>query len=160
MRLDAIKKRVNSKIKEMSIEQAISFKEGYLYALEILENNEYLRSLANILKNNERIKSLEKILENSKHIDHLEDVLEATSEVVNISVDKLKSPSQARTVTEARFLYFYISRELYPKVAYEFIGDLVNKSHANVIYGVKTINDLNDVDHKIKNLLEEIKDRL
>lgn len=42
-----------------------------------------------------------------------------------------------REIIEARALYFYIIKKLYPKMSLQRIGDNLNKNHATVIHSLK-----------------------
>lgn len=45
-----------------------------------------------------------------------------------------------REIIEARALYFYLIKQLYPKRSLQLIGDSLNKNHATVIHSLKNYN--------------------
>lgn len=69
--------------------------------------------------------------------NELEKALKLISEKTNIPIHILKKRDRKRHIIEARFLYFRYAKGLKDNYSLDSIGELVGKSHSDVIYGIK-----------------------
>ena len=77
----------------------------------------------------------------------MEKVKKVIEEYFNVD---LTEQTRQMNVVEARSMFYKICRENLG-LKYRQIAEVVNKNHASVIHGIKTLNDLIDTDKRVKN---------
>ncbi|MGC8977231.1 MAG: chromosomal replication initiator protein DnaA [Candidatus Ratteibacteria bacterium] len=97
--------------------------------------------------------------EEKKYIN-LKRIIEVVSEVFGISPDDLKSSKRIKNVILPRQIAMYLSRELTEtslnSIAMEFNG----KDHTTVLHAYKKIKSLIEKDKNLKNIIENIKEKI
>jgi len=71
--------------------------------------------------------------------------------------------SRLRRNADARFVYFRVARERFPKdrfpnVTLEMIGDVVGRNYSDVIHGIKCANGIADIVHKYDYFIAEYRE--
>lgn len=61
-----------------------------------------------------------------------------------------------REIVEARALYFYVIKQLYPKRSLNSIGNTLNKNHATVIHALKNYKIYEEYNSKLSDLKNTI----
>lgn len=74
-------------------------------------------------------------------------VLLEVSQAAKIPVEILKTKTREREIVEARQIYF-VRAKLFTKASLAAIGKLVNKDHATVLHGIKTVNNVIELKKK------------
>lgn len=80
-------------------------------------------------------------------------ILEEVSYATGIPVEVLKAKTRKREIVEARQFYFKRAK-LYTKSSLALIGSLVNKDHATVMHGIKTVNNIVQVKERYEEIFE------
>jgi len=90
----------------------------------------------------------------------LKDIARVVSEKTEVPVDIMRGRSRRRPHVQARHLAMYLARvvsyDTYTKIAAFFDG----RDHSSVMHGVKSIEDLRDVDEELNTLVEELLQKL
>ena len=73
----------------------------------------------------------------------------------NLEWYRIEGTSRVRKVVDARRLYSGILRNIF-RLTYHEIGDILNKNHATIIYGVRNINNLIETYPPMKERYEKI----
>lgn len=81
-----------------------------------------------------------------------------TSSVTGVKKEQITSKTRERRVVEARQIMFKILREEDQK-EFAKIGSYFNKDHATILYGVRNISNLIEVDKEIESKYNEIKQK-
>ena len=68
-----------------------------------------------------------------------------------MSTEEVKKKTRDRNIVEIRQIYFKCARELTSK-SFEKIGMIVNKDHATVMYGIKTVNNVKELRDRYNSL--------
>src|SRR5574343_1241364 len=63
-------------------------------------------------------------------------------------LDLLRSPSCCPGVVRCRFVFWYFCRAKYPFIPLAVIGRFVGKEHSDVLYGIRTVNNIIDTKNK------------
>lgn len=82
-----------------------------------------------------------------------EKIIEIIKEELGLDVTQ---ESRKREIIEARALYFYLLKRLYPKRTLQSIGDTLNKNHATIIHSLKNYKMYEEYNSKLfdtKNLI-------
>lgn len=75
--------------------------------------------------------------------DKLEIIADAVCILFGISKKELKSPSRLRYYVNARSLFSYASRSLFPETPLKTIGQFLGgRDHTTVIHGINRLKDL------------------
>lgn len=84
----------------------------------------------------------------------LEITLRKICEFYGIDYEQTKGKSRDQIFVRARFMYFYMVKTRYKnKYSLKEIGYLVNRDHASVIHGIKTIKQ--DIEENYKGALSD-----
>lgn len=84
--------------------------------------------------------------ESSKEMK-LEDIINTVSEVSGASVEEIKSRSRKPPLPLLKFIYYSIARK-YTFHSLGSIGNFTGADHSSILYGIKTLNNLLDVEDK------------
>jgi hypothetical protein len=82
-----------------------------------------------------------------------EKIIEIIKEELGLDVTQ---ESRKREIIEARALYFYLLKRLFPKRTLQSIGDTLNKNHATIIHSLKNYKMYEEYNSKLfdtKNLI-------
>jgi len=71
----------------------------------------------------------------------------------------LKRNTRKRNYVEARAVFYKLCRE-FTKLSLEQIGQQVNKDHASVLHGIKSLNNWIEQDNRIKNNLRILRGKV
>lgn len=87
------------------------------------------------------------------------DIEEKVSVFFGINPERLKERNNYHWVSYPRQVVWYLIRELLDNEEYTYkkIGSLYNKNHATVLYGVKSIKNLLDVDKSTREIIAALK---
>ncbi len=125
--------------------------QGILHQLQSVQrsNSKKTRETSEILKE----------LTHSKQYT-LQQIASATAKVFGVRLFELKSDTRAKTVSTARQVAMYLTREL-TDLKYKEIGEFFGRgNHSTVIHACKKISALKDDDAVLAHHLEAIKKRL
>lgn len=82
------------------------------------------------------------------------------NEVVNNYFElNIKRNTRKRPYVEARAIYFKLCRD-FTRLSLEQIGNKVNRNHASVLHGIKTLNNWVGYDDRIKNNLRILTNKI
>lgn len=82
-------------------------------------------------------------------------ILKFICERLNVNVVDIRGSSRKREVVEVRHIYCHICKRI-TKYSLDVIGREINRDHATVIHGNKTIQNLSTYDPQIKKKVHEI----
>jgi chromosomal replication initiation ATPase DnaA len=69
-------------------------------------------------------------------------LLDALREVLNVTLDELKSHKKGKKLSYARRIYFYYAHRIYPNLSQKNIGKMINKKQVSVSCSIaKFYND-------------------
>jgi chromosomal replication initiation ATPase DnaA len=85
----------------------------------------------------------------------LQSIIDNCESLFRIPKGSIKSKSQKRQISDARFCYFYIAIK-FTSYSKSFIGKFVNRHHATVAHGYKEFYMLKSHDKRIKSLYDLI----
>ena len=71
----------------------------------------------------------------------------------------LKRNTRKRNYVEARAIFYKLCRE-FTKLSLEQIGQQVNRDHASVLHGIKSLNNWIEQDNRIKNNLRILRNKI
>lgn len=80
-----------------------------------------------------------------KEIEPLKALVKDISKRTNISVRDICSRKHDRAFSEVRQLYFKRAKELFPGASFRSIGEVINRDHATVIYGIKMVKQTKEL---------------
>lgn len=72
----------------------------------------------------------------------------------DVSTIEMSSKSRKREICDARFIYCYRAR-IITKESLEAIGKLINRSHADVLHGIRQVIEVPQLNKKYRQLYEE-----
>ena len=75
-----------------------------------------------------------------RHTINFDMIVEATAEYYHLNPDVIFSKSRVRDIADARQLIMYLSHK-HTSLSSPAIGNKLNRRHATVLYGIKTIAD-------------------
>jgi len=67
----------------------------------------------------------------------------------------MQKKTRLRHIVESRNISMWCIKELYPATSLSKIGRLFNKNHTTVIYSLKSVKELNDVDYNFRTKFEQ-----
>jgi len=71
----------------------------------------------------------------------------------------LKRNTRKRQYVEARAIFYKLCRE-FTKLSLEEIGEQVNRDHASVLHGIRSLNNWIEYDNRIKNNLRILRNKV
>lgn len=91
----------------------------------------------------------------SKGSYSLEKILEDVCDYYDVSMECIKSKDRFQNLVDARQVYCYLCRS-YTVASLSEIGNLINRDHSTVVWGVNKIKDFIDVDKSTSRDIELI----
>lgn len=87
-------------------------------------------------------------------------IVSVVSRYFKITEDRIYEKTRKREIVMPRQIAHYLAKK-HTKHSYVLIGyEIGGKDHATVMYSVRTVNDLRDVDYGYRRQLEEIESKL
>lgn len=84
------------------------------------------------------------------HPTTLQSILDYSLQQTGCTIKDLHAENQSRKCSEARQIYCYLAKK-HTKYSLDKIGELINRSHSNVIYSINTITNLLEQDKIFRN---------
>jgi chromosomal replication initiator protein len=79
----------------------------------------------------------------------LENLLSLSCDARGIPVDAIKTKCRKREITEARFAFFILAKDLLG-INHEIIGEFVDRGHCDVSHALKNLREIPSIDRVVK----------
>ncbi len=97
---------------------------------------------------------------NSRHEVSVEDIIKTVGTALGVKTSDIKSHKKNKNIVAARQMCMYLSRK-FTSSSFPDIGERIGgRDHSTVIYACKKLEKMMETDGKLKNLCEELEEKL